>query len=633
MRWVWLLLVCSFAAHGEPFNAAAAKSIDEKIRALLETNPVAGLSIAVSYKDAEWMKGYGYARLSDSKAATPKTSYRIASVTKTLTAVAIMQLVEEGKVDLDATIQTYLPNYPLKPWPITVRALLTHLSGTYHYRDPSKEGHFKTHFNTEQSLAVFQDWPLAQEPGTKFLYSSYGYNLLGAIIEAQSGLSYDAFLRERIFSKAQMKRSGVENRALLDADSATGYVLKKGILKPSEVMDISSRFAGGGVRSTVEDLMHYGQALLKDKLVSHSTWTQMQLCAQTQDGRLVDYGFGFGVFPQHGHAVVQHMGSQPETSSLFMLAPADEVVIAVFTNVENQAPLLSNVADIVMEVLVEGGTRRRPINADDVLDQIQLDGMKRVFSYGLASLEGWSMSSPPPSQQDPTDAVGRLLSREFLAKDPVAAKAAIEQAHHPVNGAIISQAGAEMARTLETVQGAGARHRYAALGPIPFFADYLKACSRKLCENSWPQTLLEDIEWLSLQWESATETLSSFALKPNDTAQSLRERLLPLVNHSVYPDLSPELTGHATRLMNRGRFEEARRVLELNAQQYPFSNDAQLSLLQGTLLAGDETQAAELLEKLGLAKEALRKTVTALENMRYARAAKAAQWLRRASNP
>ena len=115
--------------------------------------------------------------------------YRLASVTNPMTATAILQLVEQGKIDLDADVQKYVPYFPKKNYPVTVRNLLGHLGGISHYKDYSVEGHFKKAKNTKESLAVFMDWNLVAEPGTRFNYTSYEYNLLGAVIEGASGMS------------------------------------------------------------------------------------------------------------------------------------------------------------------------------------------------------------------------------------------------------------------------------------------------------------------------------------------------------------------------------------------------------------------------------------------------------------
>lgn len=617
---LWLLVA-------EPLAAERAASIDERIRTLLAQHPSAGLSVGISHRGAEWLGAYGYAQLSPPKRATPQTSYRLASVTKTLTGVAIMQLAEQGRLDLDAELHTYLPRYPKKEWPITVRDLLTHSSGTYHYRDQKKEGHFKRRFTTRQALAVFEDWPLAHEPGTKFLYTSYGYNVLGAIVEAVSGQGYADYLREHVFAPAGMPHSQVEDRSKRDATWAAGYRVKGGALVPSEEIDISSRFAGGGARSTVEDLVHYGQALFAGKLVKPATWAQMQLSGKTRDGRWVDYGLGFGVFPQHGHLVVSHLGGQPETTTLLVLLPGHELVIALATNVENQGALLSGIGDEVIEVLLEDGIRRRPLYADDPVEQVLLEGMTRTWSYGLARREGWGSELGGGTTEDAFARLGELLSRDRIAANVDGTRTALQQAHHVPSGALTPRVGAAMAQVLEEELP---DRNYAALGPIRFFADYADVCARRPCPAQLSPKLREDLGWMSPQWEYVGARFGRYRPELARDAHQLADALEPMLRWvTVHPDFIAELSAVAARWRAQGREADALAALELSAQLHPFAVEPQLQLADHALLFGDEGRAAQLYAPGS--HEALARHAAALEGLLHPRAAMAAQWLKRFS--
>ncbi|MBK7859144.1 MAG: beta-lactamase family protein [Archangiaceae bacterium] len=626
VRFLLALFIASSAA-AEPLAPEHVAALDADIRALLSHRPSAGLSVAVGYGDAEWLSAYGYAQLAERKRATPSTTYRLASVTKTLTAVAIMQLVEQGKVKLDDDLHTYLPRYPKKPWPVTVRQLLSHLGGVYHYRDPKKEGHFKTHFSTAQALALFEGWPLAQEPGTKFLYTTYGYDVLGAIVEAASGQSYAEYLREHIFQPAGMSRSSMEDKKHLGTDAARGYRVRAGRVVPSEDIDISSRFAGGGARSSVEDLLRYARALTDGKLVTPQTWQQMQQPAQTKDGHQVDYGLGFGVFPQHGHSVVSHYGGQPETTTLLFLVPARRLVVALATNVEGQDALLGEIAGAVLERLLEDGVRRRPLYADDPVDQALLDGMTRVSSYGLARREGWGgpLNQTPASLDDAFARVFELLSRDRIATDVDTARKQLAAAHHPSNGSVVPRAGEEMARVLEK---ALPDRNYAALGPIAFFSDYGQVCELESCAHPLPQRLKEDLQWLRTQWEWAGPRFSSYRPERAADARELAEALEPTLKQAaVHPDFVAELSTAAARWRDSGREAEATAALELSARLHPFALEPQLQLADAALLLGDEDRAAELYEPA--AHEALLKRAAALELSAHPRAQLAAAWLKK----
>jgi CubicO group peptidase (beta-lactamase class C family) len=221
-----------------------------------------------------WVKGFGFADVENGSPARPESSYRLASITKTITALAVLQLVEEGKIDLDSEIQKYVPYFPRKRWPVTVRQLLGHIGGVRHYQTAA-ELQIKEPMTTRQAIAVFENSDLAAEPGTRFNYSSYGYNLLGAAIESASGLSYDEYIRKHIFERLSMLNSGLENRLGLVPNRVRGYRIINGELQHSEYVDLSNRFAAAGVRSTVPDLLNYARGIIDEKLLKESTWRKM----------------------------------------------------------------------------------------------------------------------------------------------------------------------------------------------------------------------------------------------------------------------------------------------------------------------------------------------------------------------
>ena len=136
----------------------------------MEQDRTPGLSIAFMKDDFVWAQGFGFADLENKVPAKAESSYRLASVTKTITAFAALKLVEEGKINLDAEVQFYVPYFPKKKWPVTIRQLLGHLSGISHYKNDAVEGHIKEPKDTREALAIFQDFDLFAEPGTRYNY-------------------------------------------------------------------------------------------------------------------------------------------------------------------------------------------------------------------------------------------------------------------------------------------------------------------------------------------------------------------------------------------------------------------------------------------------------------------------------
>src|SRR5688500_6041292 len=268
------------AKSGTSAKAAAQYSkalqhFDEFARKQMAIDKTVGVTIGFMKDDFVWVKGYGYADLENKSPAKAESAYRLASVTKPMTALAVLQLVEKGKIDLDAEVQTYVPYFPKKQWPVTVRQVLGHLGGISHYKNPTNELHIKEHRSTREAIAIFENFDLVAEPGTRYSYSSYGYNLLGAIIEAASGMSYGEYMRQNIWQPLGMANTRMDDPLDVIPNRVRGYQLLNGQVKNSEFIDISSRFAAGGTRATVPDMLKFAKGVMDQKLLKPETWNAM----------------------------------------------------------------------------------------------------------------------------------------------------------------------------------------------------------------------------------------------------------------------------------------------------------------------------------------------------------------------
>jgi serine beta-lactamase-like protein LACTB, mitochondrial len=210
VRLLAFLLVPSCAvAQTEKLSADKQAKIESTISNFMAASKAPGISAAV-VQDGEfvWSSGFGMADVENSVPATSQTLYRLASISKSITATAAMELWEQGKLDLDSSVQKYCPAFPQKPWPITTRQLLGHLAGIRYYHVPElpysesqsdPEVGNTRHFENgiEAGLKFFADDPLATQPGTHFNYSTQGYTLVGCAIEGASGKKYADYVRER----------------------------------------------------------------------------------------------------------------------------------------------------------------------------------------------------------------------------------------------------------------------------------------------------------------------------------------------------------------------------------------------------------------------------------------------------
>jgi CubicO group peptidase (beta-lactamase class C family) len=244
-------------------------------------NDLPGISLAVAV-DGEivFSEGVGYAELDNRTPATGRTVHNVGSVSKVLSVVGLMQLVEQGEVDLDTTIQTYLPYYPEKASPITVRQILTHTSGTRHYNGVEFGPHGLLrlrHFDDfEEATRLWRDDPLVFEPGTAWMYSSHAHNLQHGIVEAASGMTFEEYLKRHVFEPAGMMATQFDVPARVVQNRGHGYGRDdQGRFIHPVPEDPSYKYAGGGIISSVEDLVRLAIALNDGRLLRPATMAEM----------------------------------------------------------------------------------------------------------------------------------------------------------------------------------------------------------------------------------------------------------------------------------------------------------------------------------------------------------------------
>jgi CubicO group peptidase (beta-lactamase class C family) len=303
---------------------------------------VPGLSLAVVVNGRLALaEGYGLADVENNVPATADTVYRVTSVSKPVTATAAMKLVETGKLDLDAPIQKYCPTFPSKQWTITTRQLLSHQSGIRDYRDDAESINTRHYNSIDQALGQFAADPLQFEPGAKMQYTSYGYILLGCVIEGASGETYDNYMRQAIFEPSHMSATRLDDVFAIIPHRAHGYVAgPNGKLQNSIFVDVSNKPPGSGINSSANNMGNFVAALYAGKLISKPSLDQMVAPAKTRDGIATIYGFGFfvggPVSSHHGIAEAGHGGDQQGYSSGLYLLPEKQFGVVAVTNMEGQ---------------------------------------------------------------------------------------------------------------------------------------------------------------------------------------------------------------------------------------------------------------------------------------------------------
>ncbi len=360
-RAVWLIAVLTVlvvptrAQQTSGLPADKLDKIEKAISAQMSRLGIPGLSVAVVVDHKlRWSNGYGLADVENYVPAKATTAYRLGSISKPITAAAVMQLVERGKLDLDAPIQKYCPAFPAKQWPVTARLLLGHLAGVRHYKNDAEYGSTRHYKSVVEGLEMFKDDPLLFEPGTKYSYTTHGFAVLGCAVEGASGMSFPDYVQENVFKPAGMDRIRVDNVTDIIPNLAQGYwKTKGGELRNSELADTSYKIPGGGFISTVEDLAKFAIAMQAGVLVKKETLDQMWTSQKTRDGKATGYGMGWGVHERNGMKEVEHGGAQQRVSTYLYTIPEKGLAVVLMTNLEGIGSGLASLSKQIADILVQ----------------------------------------------------------------------------------------------------------------------------------------------------------------------------------------------------------------------------------------------------------------------------------------
>lgn len=324
-----LLAVVSCAAQTAPAPEWAAQ-VDEYLSGLVRQNRFSGAVLVARDGRVLLSKGYGFANVEMEVPNTPQTKFRLGSITKQFTAVAVMLLQEQGKLNVQDAVCKYVENCPAAWQPVTIHNLLAHTSGIPNFTGfPDYMKTMALPSTIPETLARFRDKPLDFKPGERFSYSNSGYVLLGHIIEKASGKSYDAFLRENLFAPLGMKDTGYDVTGTILKQRAAGYVTGAGGLTNAAYLDMTIPHAAGALYSTVEDLYLWDQGLYGGKLLTQKSLDAMLV--PVKDG----YAYGLGVGKQFDLARVAHGGGINGFNTFMARFPAERALIIVLSNIEN----------------------------------------------------------------------------------------------------------------------------------------------------------------------------------------------------------------------------------------------------------------------------------------------------------
>ena len=334
---LFLVAVSATTQNSPPADFSA--RVDQVVTAAKQPQQIPAIIVAAGMMDRiVYSRAFGNADLENAIPATTETLVRTGSIAKPISAAAAMTLVDSGKLDLDAPVQKYCAPFPLKQWPITTRELLSHTSGIRHYQEGEIEStrHYKW---MSDGFAIFANDPLLFEPGTAFSYSTYGYTVVGCVIEGASGMRFEDYVAEHVLKPAGMTHTVVDDVFEIVPHRALGYHKIKGQVKNAGLMDSSYKIPGGGYVTTAEDLVRFAQALMNGKIVKPDTLVQMWTSVNVPDGGTrSNYGLGFSVLMVDGGKYVSHGGGQQGTSTIMVIIPAKHFAVAALANMDAVDP-------------------------------------------------------------------------------------------------------------------------------------------------------------------------------------------------------------------------------------------------------------------------------------------------------
>jgi len=293
---VSLLLAIVFLSQTITFAANHKDQIDEFMKQCYQRGLFNGSVLVAENGKMIYKNGFGYANLEWNIPNAPDTRFRLCSITKTFTAILTLQLVEAGKINLDDTIDKYLPNYlPEFASQITIEQLLAQTSGIPNFTRGEWSPEAAKQFSMDQIITEYCHLEPVFAPGTNFLYSNTGYLLLSAIIEKVTGKPYEEVLREQILTPAGMNDTQVENMIELVPRRAQGYTKGLGGFVNGRFSDIRSIYGAGSILSTVEDMYRYDQALYDDTLLGKKYRSLMITPKNYMASHKVFYGYGWEI--------------------------------------------------------------------------------------------------------------------------------------------------------------------------------------------------------------------------------------------------------------------------------------------------------------------------------------------------
>ena len=352
---------------GQPLQSPVRESIQDKvylnaigqaqryIDSLQTSQDIPGISICVGTQNKIlWAQGFGYADLEAQLPVTIHTKFRLGSVSKSVTSLAIGRLVEQRQLDLDAPVQQYVPGFPLKKFAFTPRQLATHTAGIRHYLDTDPLACAKHYATVQEGLTIFSQDTLLFPPGSAYNYSTYGYTLLSAVIEGASHTDYLSYMQQAVFAPLKMSDTGADYSDSIVLNRVRFYEHQQKKRVNAALIDNSYKWAGGGLLSTPMDLIKLGVELIHPTTLRKETIALLLTPQRLQNGTNTHYAMGWRTgMDRQSRPIIHHGGLIDGGRTFLLVYPAQDLIVAITANMSGvriNLPELETIAGYFLNV-------------------------------------------------------------------------------------------------------------------------------------------------------------------------------------------------------------------------------------------------------------------------------------------
>lgn len=371
-----VLLTCTYGQTKQ--DKQLEKKLDDLLSTQFKTSDP-GCEILVTKKgEIVYKKAFGNANIELNVPIRPDMVFNLASVTKQFTAVAILQLIEQGKISLTDSLQKFIPDFPFKGYTITIENLLTHTSGIRDYMQLDYANLYmeRWDFKPKQLIDSFKNYALEFEPGTKFSYSNSGYYLLGYIIQKVSGLSYQIYIQNNLLKPLGLDHTYFDSSGIIIPNRVNGYRKDDGVFKNADYWSPTIEYAAGGLISNVDDLFKWHKGLYSYQILKKETLQKAFAPYQLKNGVSTGYGYGWFLKISNGINSVEHEGGMPGFRSNVIYFPSDDIFIATLYN-SGTAPI-DDLSNTISSIAIG-----KPLQADIKVDAKLLDEYAGVYTLTI----------------------------------------------------------------------------------------------------------------------------------------------------------------------------------------------------------------------------------------------------------